>query len=225
MFNWFGLLLVLVISTITLIVNHEIELALIFGILTLFHSIATVIIIRKAPEFFRNYDQRNKETGVSSDRPVQLEPPTTAIIEEIEAGSAECDESIKSMLFAQEQAHLTPILINGSNQVFFSRAVNNQGGILKDGGDGMFLADELPPGSKGVITIIKESVILFCVLLALYWFLLTTSAGYSITVDFMSWLCQEPYTRPFPLPALNIKSIILLAAFCPLYIWYWHNRL
>jgi len=101
-FNWFGLLLVLVISTITLIVNHEIELALIFGILTLFYSIATVIIIRKAPEFFQNYDQRNKETGVSSDRPVQLELPTIAIIGEIEAGSAECAETIKSMLSAEE---------------------------------------------------------------------------------------------------------------------------
>lgn len=59
-------------------------------------------------------------------------------------------------------------------------------------------------------------------LLISYWILLTTS----IADIFLNWLSQNPYPKMhLALPGLNGKFIIFLALFCPLYIWYWHNKL
>ncbi len=88
----------------------------------------------------------------------------------------------------------------------------------------MFWTDELSAGSKEVIILIIESVILFCFLLTIFWLLSATTAGHNFVVSFMSWLCQRPYTEPIVLPPLNAKSILILAAASPVYVWYSHNR-
>jgi len=51
-FDWFGMLIAFIVFSVVSIIKHEIKMALIFGVLAIIQSIATIRIIRKYPDFF-----------------------------------------------------------------------------------------------------------------------------------------------------------------------------